>query len=151
MRIVVGSDHAGFGLKEFLKIELQRLGHEIVDVGTYDESPCDYPDFGFKAAKFVSKGEAEKGILVCGTGIGMCVVANKVKKIRAALVYDLYGAIQSRKHLNSNVLVLGARMTAKELALEIVKTWLKTEFDGGRHAQRIKKIEEWEGRCSLKS
>jgi ribose 5-phosphate isomerase B len=151
MKIAIGSDHAGFELKEFLKTELEKKRHVILDFGPFDTSPVDYPDYGFKVAQAVAKGDAEKGILVCGTGIGMCVVANKVKGIRAALVYDLFGAIQSRRHVNSNVLVLAGRMTAKELASEIVRVWLGTPFDGGRHAERIRKIEEWEERWFLKS
>lgn len=150
MKIAIGSDHAGYELKEFLKEELKKKGYEITDFGAQDTTPSDYPDFGFEVAKAVSSKKVERGILVCGTGIGMCVVANKVRGIRAALVYDLYGAIQSRKHLNANVLVLGGRMTAKELAREIVDVWLSTDFEGGRHASRIKKIEEWEERCFLK-
>ncbi len=147
MRIAIGSDHAGYDLKEFLKVEISKRGHQVLDFGVNDKSPSDYPDYGLKVARIVSRGDADRGVLVCGTGIGMCVVANKVKRIRAALVYDLYGAIQSRRHLDANVLVLGGRMTAKELAAEILDVWLNTPFEGGRHAGRLKKIEEWEDEC----
>lgn len=148
MRIAVGSDHAGYELKEFLKKEMESMGLEILDLGCYDESPVDYPEYGFRVAEKVSSGDADFGLLVCGTGLGMCVCANKVKGIRAALVYDLYAAIQSRRHLNANVLVLGGRMTGRELAKEILRVFLSTPFDGGRHERRIEKIEEYERRCS---
>lgn len=148
MKIAIGSDHAGYELKEFLKKELESMGKEIIDFGCFDESPVDYPEYGFKVAEKVSSKEVDFGILVCGTGLGMCVCANKVKGVRAALVYDLYAAMQSRRHLNANVLVLGGRMTGKELASEIVRVFLSTPFDGGRHERRIGKIEEYERRCS---
>lgn len=147
MKIAIGSDHAGYELKEFLKRELKSMGEEIFDYGCFDESPVDYPDYGFKVAEKVSSREVDFGILVCGTGLGMCVCANKVKGVRAALAYDLYAAIQSRRHLNANVLVLGGRMTGKELAMEIVKVFLSTPFEGGRHERRLGKIEEYERRC----
>lgn len=150
MRIAIGSDHAGYELKEYLKAEIIRKGYEVLDLGPKENTPSDYPDYGLKVAQTVSCGDAERGVLVCGTGIGMCVVANKVRGIRAALVYDLYGAIQSRRHLDANVIVFGGRMTAKELAAEILDVWLNTPFEGGRHERRIKKIEEWEERCFLK-
>lgn len=144
MKVVIGSDHAGFELKEYVKSVLKESGWTIVDVGTDSELSVDYPDLGVKAARLVVGGQADRGILVCGTGIGMTIVANKVKGIRASLVYDLYTAIQSRKHLDANVLVLGGRITGKDLAAEIVKVWLDTPFEGGRHQRRIDKITKWE-------
>ncbi|HOJ71338.1 MAG TPA: ribose 5-phosphate isomerase B [Syntrophorhabdaceae bacterium] len=144
MNIAIGSDHAGFELKDYIKNILVQMGHNVEDVGTDGLGSVDYPDFGIEVAWLVSEGKVEKGILVCGTGIGMGIVANKVKGIRASLVYDLYTAIQSRKHLDANILVLGGRVTGKGLAEEIVKTWLTTSFEGGRHKKRIEKIEAWE-------
>jgi len=144
MKIAVGSDHAGFELKEYIKKILTERGDTVIDVGTDSMESVDYADFGFKVAQLVSRREVEKGILVCGTGMGMSVVANKVKGIRASVVFDLYTAIQSRRHLDANVLVLGGRVTGKGLAEEIAKTWLDTPFDGGRHQKRIDKITAWE-------
>ena len=145
MKIIIGSDHAGLELKEYIKGILLEAGqYDVTDAGTNSPASVDYPDFGFEVARRVAAGEADKGILVCGTGIGMSIAANKVKGIRAALVYDLYTAAQSRKHLDANVLVLAGRITGKGLAEEIVKTWLSTEFEGGRHLGRIKKIEAFE-------
>ena len=144
MKIAIGSDHAGFELKEYVKGILQERNETIVDAGTTDTASVDYTDFGLKVAGLVSRGEVEKGILVCGTGIGMSIIANKVKGIRASLVFDLYTAIQSRRHLDANILVLGGRVTGKGLAEEIVKNWLDTPYEGGRHQRRIDKIEAWE-------
>jgi len=144
MKIAIGSDHAGFELKEYIKKILTECGDTVIDVGTDSMESVDYADFGFKVAQLVSRREVEKGILVCGTGMGMSVVANKVKGIRASVVFDLYTAIQSRRHLDANVLVLGGRVTGKGLAEEIAKTWLDTPFDGGRHQKRIDKITAWE-------
>jgi len=144
LKIAIGSDHAGYALKEDIKKILEARKDIIVDVGTDTESSVDYPDFGIETARLVSEGKAERGILVCGTGIGMSVTANKVKGIRAALVFDLYTAMQSRKHLDANILVLGGRITGKGLAEEIVRAWLDTPFEGGRHQKRIDKISDWE-------
>jgi ribose 5-phosphate isomerase B len=144
MKVVLGSDHAGYELKEYVKSVLGEMGCAVVDVGTDSEASVDYPDFGVKAAALVASGQTERGILVCGTGIGMSVIANKVKGIRASLVYDLYTAIQSRKHLDANVLVLGGRIIGKDLASAIVRAWLDTPFEGGRHQKRINKIEQFE-------
>lgn len=104
----------------------------------------DYPDFGIEAATLVGRGEADRGVLVCGTGIGMSIVVNKVKGVRAALIDDLYSAIQSRKHLDANILVLGGRVTGRDLAAEITRVWLDTPFEGGRHSKRLEKIEKYE-------
>lgn len=144
MKIAVGSDHAGFELKEYVKEILDERRDTVIDVGTDSTESVDYADFGLKAAQLVSRGDVERGILVCGTGMGMSVIANKVKGVRASVVFDLYTAMQSRRHLDANVLVLGGRVTGKGLAEEIVKTWLDTPFEGGRHQKRIDKIKAWE-------
>lgn len=144
MKIAIGSDHAGFELKEYVKGVLLERHETVTDVGTDSAKSVDYADFGLTVAGLVSRGEAERGILVCGTGEGMNIIANKVKGIRASLVFDLYTAIQSRRHLDANVLVLGGRVTGKGLADEIVKVWLDTPFEGGRHQKRIDKITAWE-------
>lgn len=143
-KIALGSDHAGYELKEHIKNTLIETGYDVIDFGTDSEVSVDYPYFGLEVAKAVSAGDADAGILFCGTGIGMTVVANKVKGIRAALVTDIYTAIQSRKHNNSNILALGGRVTGKGLAEEIVKVWLTTPFEGGRHEKRLERITEWE-------
>ena len=148
--MAIGSDHAGYALKEDVKKVLEGRNDTVVDAGTNTENSVDYPDFGIEVARLVSEGKVEKGILICGTGIGMSITANKVKGIRAALVFDLYTAIQSRKHLDANILVLGGRITGKGLAEEIVRAWLDTPFEGGRHQKRIDKISDWEkGHLSL--
>ncbi len=144
MKIAIGSDHAGFELKEHIRRLLERKGYTLIDAGTNSEASVDYSDFGLKVAQLVSEGSADKGVLICGTGMGMSVVSNKVKGIRAALAQDLYTAIQSRKHLDSNILVLGARVIGKGLAEEIVKAWFETDFEGGRHEVRVAKIKAWE-------
>lgn len=141
MRIAIGSDHAGFELKEFIKGLLLRDGHTVEDLGTDSDASVDYPDFALPVTDRVTSGTADRGILVCGTGIGMSVAANRVKGIRAALVSDLYLAIQSRKHLDANVLVLGGRIVGKGLAEEIVRVWMETAYEGGRHQKRIDKID----------
>ncbi|MBP1747975.1 MAG: ribose 5-phosphate isomerase [Deltaproteobacteria bacterium] len=144
MKIAIGSDHAGLELKEYIKSILAEENYEIQDYGTNSPQSVDYPDYGFKVAQEVAAGKADRGILVCGTGMGMSVVANKVKGIRAALAFDTYTAVQSRKHLDANVLVLGERVTGKGLAGEIVRAWLSADFEGGRHSGRIAKIEDFE-------
>ena len=144
MKIVIGSDHAGYELKEQIKVVLEEKGCTIIDVGTESLASVDYPDFGIKAATLVARGEVDRGVLICGTGVGMSIIANKVKGVRASLIYDLYTAIQSRKHLDANILVLGGRVTGKDLAAEIVRVWLDTPFEGGRHQKRIEKIERYE-------
>lgn len=144
MKIVIGSDHAGYELKEQIKAVLEDKGCTIIDVGTESQASVDYPDFGIKAATLVARGEVDRGVLICGTGVGMSIIANKVKGVRASLIYDLYTAIQSRKHLDANILVLGGRVTGKDLAAEIVRAWLDTLFEGGRHQKRIDKIDRYE-------
>ena len=144
-KIAIGSDHAGFRLKEFVKKLLRERGFEVIDVGTYSEERCHYPEYAKKVAQMVSNGEVPRGILVCGSGIGMSIVANKFKGVRAALCHNIYSAKFSRLHNDSNVLCLGGRVTGEDLTREIVETWLNTPFEGGRHSERldiIAKIEE---------
>ncbi len=144
MLIGVACDHGGFELKEALKAFLKSLGIEPLDMGTSNEDSVDYPDFGVKIAEKVSRGELEKGILICGTGIGMSMVANKFPRIRGALANDLYSSRLSREHNDANILIIGSRIVGKELAKEIVKVWLQTPFAGGRHKRRLEKIEALE-------
>jgi ribose 5-phosphate isomerase B len=143
MKIVIGSDHAGYELKLYLREMLFGL-HQVIDIGTDGPDSVDYPDYAAKAARLVASGEAERGILVCGTGIGMSIAANKICGVRAALAFDLYTAMQSRRHVDANVLALGALVTGKGLAAEIVRVWLETPFEGGRHDRRIEKIRRLE-------
>lgn len=140
MKIVIGSDHRGFVAKEQVKAIITQSGHQYIDVGTKDNSPADYPDIAYMAATAVSKGEADRAILICGTGIGMCIAANKVKGIRAALCHDELTAQISRHHNDSNVLCLSGDMTGEVLLRKIVEAWLTTDFKGGRHQRRINKI-----------
>jgi ribose 5-phosphate isomerase B len=140
-RIVIGSDHAAYPLKEKIKTCLSMRGIEVEDVGTHSEDSVDYTDFGSRVAALVSTGKFQRGILLCGTGIGMSMVANRFPGVRAALCADLFTAIMSRRHNNSNILVLGGRVIGEALALEMVKVWLETEFEGGRHQLRIDKID----------
>jgi RpiB/LacA/LacB family sugar-phosphate isomerase len=148
MRIAVASDHAGFELKEKLKEYLRELGHEYEDFGTNSSESVDYPDYALKVAECVAKKECERGILVCGSGIGMSMAANKVPGIRAALCYDTETARLSREHNDANVLTIGARLTDEKTAKEIVRVWLTTEFAGGRHSRRVNKIEGIEKKYS---
>jgi ribose 5-phosphate isomerase B len=143
VKIAIGSDHAGYDLKEFLKGSLA-TEHEFVDVGTQTTDSVDYPDYAEKVAELVTKGSVDRGVLICGTGIGMSVAANKIRGVRAALAFDLYTAMQSRRHLDANILVLGAQVTGKGLALEMARTWINTPFEGGRHERRIEKIRRLE-------
>ena len=138
--IAIGSDHAGFGLKEEIKNYLDELGLEYTDYGTYDTESCDYPVYGEKVARAVASGQAERGIVICGTGIGISMAANKVNGIRCAVCGDCYGAELARLHNDANVLALGARVTGGGLARKIVKIFLGTEFEGGRHARRLELI-----------
>ena len=144
MQIGVACDHGGFELKEELKPFLKSLGAEPMDMGTFSEESVDYPDFGVLLAEKVSRGELEKGILICGTGIGMSMVANKFPRVRAALANDLYSSRCSREHNDANILIIGGRIVGKELAKEIVKVWLETTFAGGRHKRRLEKVEALE-------
>lgn len=143
MRIAIGSDHAGYELKAYLG-QMLTGGHDVVDIGTDCLDSVDYPDYAVKVARLVAARRVERGILVCGTGIGMSIAANKVCGIRAALAFDLYTAMQSRRHVDANILVLGALVTGKGLAAEIARVWLETPFEGGRHEGRIEKIRRLE-------
>ncbi len=142
--IGLACDHGGFELKEEVKSFLKSLNCEIMDMGVFQEDSVDYPDYGILVAERISRREMEKGILICGTGIGMSIVANKFPGVRAALVNDLYSARCSREHNDANILVIGGRIIGKELAKEIVKVWLNTPFAGGRHSRRLEKIETLE-------
>ncbi|RKZ14892.1 ribose 5-phosphate isomerase B [bacterium] len=144
MRIGIGSDHRGFTLKEVLKNFLKKEGHQVVDFGTDSTNSVDYPDYAIPLAEAVARGELDRGILICNTGIGMSIAANKVKGVYAALVYHIDLASYSRLHNNSNVLCMGAEYTPPKKAEEIVKIWLKTSFEGGRHERRINKIRSYE-------
>lgn len=139
-KIAIGCDHAGLELKERIKDLLINLNFEPIDFGTYNESSVDYPDFGKKVSLSVSSGEVQMGILICGTGIGMSIVANKFPGIRAALCHDIYTAKMSRFHNDSNILILGGRVLDKKTAEDIVRVWIETPFEGGRHSERIDKI-----------
>jgi ribose 5-phosphate isomerase B len=144
MKIAIGSDHAGYELKTHL-MKILGPDHTFVNVGTDSTDSVDYPDYALKVADMVTSGEVDRGILLCGTGIGMSVAANKVEGVRAALAFDLYTAMQSRRHVDANILVLGALVTGKGLAVEMVKAWIETPFEGGeRHERRIRKIERLE-------
>lgn len=138
--IAIGSDHGGFELKEAVKALLEKRGIAVEDMGTNDGNSVDYPDFGEKVARKVSSGEAEKGVLVCGTGIGMSIVANKFPGVRAALAADTYMAKMAKQHNNANILVLGGRVIDENEASEMVAIWLDAEFEGGRHQVRLDKI-----------
>ena len=138
--LVIGCDHAAVGLKEEIKALLKGRGIPVRDVGTHGPESVDYSDYGIEVASLVASGEADRGILICGTGLGMSMTANRFAGVRAALCTDLFSAAMSRKHNNANVLVLGGRVTGPGLALEIVKTWLDTPFEGGRHQNRIDKF-----------
>jgi ribose 5-phosphate isomerase B len=140
MKIAIGNDHRGFEAKQQIKSIVTQLGHEVIDVGSNDSNPVDYPDPAYLAATAVSKKQADRAILVCGTGIGMCITANKVKGIRAALCHDELSARVSRHHNNANVLCISGDLTGEVLLRKIVEVWLDTEFSGGRHQRRIEKI-----------
>jgi ribose 5-phosphate isomerase B len=142
--IAIGSDHGGVELKDFLVGVLRAKGLEVSDVGTQGRESVDYPDFGREVSVRVSRGDAERGILICTSGIGMSILANKFPGVRAALVGDLDGARTSREHNDANILVLGGAKTERSLAQEILDTWLETPFAGGRHQRRIDKIAQLE-------
>jgi RpiB/LacA/LacB family sugar-phosphate isomerase len=150
-RIIVGSDHAGFTLKEAVKSYLESKGHRVTDVGTSDTASVDYPDFGCQVAEEVADGTYARGILVCGSGVGMAIVANKLPRIRAVLSMDEETARMSRLHNDTNILVLAGRRTDIDTARRIVDTWLSTAFEGGRHQQRLEKISELEKRLCRQS
>ena len=140
MKIAIGSDHRGFEAKQQIKAISTQLGHECIDFGTNDSNPVDYPDPAYLAATAVSKKQADRAILVCSTGLGMSIAANKIKGIRAALCQDELSARISRDHNDANVLCLSGDQTGEVLLRKIVEVWLKTEFSGGRHERRVRKI-----------
>ena len=142
MKIAVGSDHAGFRLKQLLRDYLLQEGHEVEDVGTFSEESVHYPEFAFKVARLVADGKVERGVLVCGSGIGMCMAANRFKSVRAVHATEPYSAKMSRRHNDSNVLCLGERFIGRDMALEILRVWLAEPFDGGRHNIRVQMMDE---------
>ncbi len=142
--VAIGADHGGFDLKENLRAYVTELGFDVRDMGAYNKNPVDYPEFAHAVARLVSTGTAWRGIMIDGAGIGSCIVANKVPGVRAGLAYDISSASNSREHNDTNVLTLGAGLIGVNLARQIVKTWLTTEFGGGRHAPRVDKIMEVE-------
>lgn len=144
MKIALASDHAGWRAKEQLRQVLVSLGHAVQDFGCASEDPCDYPDTGIPAARTVSEGQCDRAILICGTGIGMSIAANKMPGIRAATCHNAATVTVSRSHNDSNVLCLGARELSEETIAELAQTWLDTPFDGGRHARRLAKIKALE-------
>lgn len=140
MKVAIASDHGGLNLREEIKNLLEEMGIEFQDFGCECNTSVDYPDYAFPVAEKVAAGEFDRGILICGTGIGMSIAANKVKGIRCALVHDVFSAIATRQHNDSNMLAMGERVIGPGLAREIAKHWLTTEFEGGRHTNRINKI-----------
>ena len=144
MKIAIGSDHRGYEVKQRIITALQQLGHEVLDVGPYRRESVDYPDFAFQVATAVGEGRVDRGVLICGTGIGMCIAANKVHGVRAAPCHDSITAEMSRRHNDANVLCLSADLLGEEMIERIVKLWLETPFEGGRHARRVDKITKYE-------
>ncbi len=141
MRFAVGSDHAGFPLKELLREHLEKSDHEVIDLGTHDESPVDYPDYGAAVGRAVVAGDADIGVCVCGTGIGISIAANKIRGVRAAVVHDVSSARLAKHHNNANVICFGARLLGDVVALDALDAFSQSSFDGGRHEVRIEKID----------
>ncbi|MGL4730711.1 MAG: ribose 5-phosphate isomerase B [Clostridium sp.] len=148
MRIALGSDHGGLNLKKEIISHLEKNGYEVKDFGTYSDESCDYPDYALKVAEEVANKNFDLGILVCGTGIGISISANKVPGVRAALCSDTFSAHATREHNDANILALGERVVGRGLALDIVDTFLKAEFQGDRHQKRIDKITQIEAKYS---
>ena len=144
LRVAVGVDHGGFPLKGVLVEVLREAGAEVLDFGTDSEESCDYPDLALPVARTVAEGKADLGLLVCGTGIGMCVTANKVRGVRAALCHDTFSARMAREHNDANVLAMGARVVGSGLAADVLRAFLSASFAGGRHSRRVDKIRDWE-------
>ncbi len=145
MKLAIGADHGGYVLKNEIVAFLSKIANiEVVDYGTSGPEPVDYPDYGRKVSEAVSSGAADRGILICGTGIGMSIVANRYPKVRAALCHDNFTARMSRLHNDANVLAMGERVIGRGVALDIVKTWIETEFEGSRHQRRLDKIRDIE-------
>lgn len=138
--IAIACDHAGFELKSVLKDDLEEQGYSVIDLGTKNADSVDYPDYAYRLAKALREGQADQGVLVCGSGIGISIAANRFKEIRAALVHDALGARMCRQHNDANVICFGGRMIGEEVALDCLKTFLATEFEGGRHARRVDKL-----------
>lgn len=137
MKIAIGCDHTAIDLKETIKKHLQDMGHEVEDVGTYSKESCDYPIYGFKVANKIKNGEAERGVLICGTGVGISLAANKVKGIRAVVCSEPYTAKMARMHNNAQIVAMGARVVSDGLATDIVDAFMNAEFEGGRHQRRV--------------
>lgn len=144
MNIAIGSDHRGYSVKERVAKFLQHEGHQVLNMGTDSTSSVDYPDYAFAVARAVHTGQADRGILICGTGIGMCIAANKVPGVRAAPCHDRVTAEMSRRHNNANILCMSADLLGDELIEQMVHIWLETEFEDGRHARRVEKISDFE-------
>jgi ribose 5-phosphate isomerase B len=143
-RIAVGCDHAGFAYKQQIAALLREKGHEVVDFGTYSTDPVDYPLIGFKVGEAVASGEFERGVLVCGSSLGIAMAANKVRGIRAAPITEPYSAKLSRQHNDANIICFGERLTGWEMVVECLTTWLETEAEGGRHARRVGELNEYD-------
>lgn len=144
MKIAIGSDHRGYEVKKRLVALLKGLGHELTDHGAHAADNVDYPDFAFKVATDVGEGRCDRGVLLCGTGLGMCIAANKVKSVRAVSCHDRITAEMSRRHNDANVLCLSAHLLGDDLVETVVRIWLETPFEGGRHARRVEKISRYE-------
>jgi ribose 5-phosphate isomerase B len=144
MKVIISGDHAGMTIRNEVKSLLDEMSIEYEDTGCTCETSVDYPDYALPAAERVAKGEFDRGILICGTGIGMSIAANKVKGIRCALLHDVYSAKLTRQHNNANMIALGERVLGPGLAREIVQAWLETEYEGGRHERRLEKIKDYE-------
>ena len=142
MNISIGCDHGGYALKEHIKTYLEKQGHTLLDCGTYSTESCDYPDFGKAAAQAVADGRCERGIVICTTGIGISIAANKVHGVRCALCSEILSAEMTRRHNNANMLAMGAGMIGQNAAERIVDVFLSTEFEGGRHERRVNKLED---------
>jgi ribose 5-phosphate isomerase B len=152
MKVVIAADHAGFPLKEEVRADLEGSGHEVIDLGAYNTEPSDYPDFAEAVGKALMGGQAERGILICGSGVGVCVAANKMPGIRASMCHDNYSAHQGVEHDQMNVLVLGARIIGSSLAAELVKTFLNAQFQAGeeRFVRRLNKVKAIEARYMIR-
>jgi len=145
MKIVIGNDHAAVELKFIIKEQLEALGHEVINVGANTPESVDYPAIGEKAGRMIVAGEADCGVLICGTGVGISIAANKVKGVRACVCSEPYTAKLSKMHNNSNIIAFGARVIGSEMAKMIVDTWLETEYEGGRHQRRVDLLDAIEG------
>ena len=145
MKISIACDHGAFDLKERLKARLMEQGHQVTDCGTHSTDSCDYPDFGIAAAKLVAEGTCDRGVVLCTTGIGMSMAANKVKGVRCALCHETLSAEMTRRHNDANMMAIGAGFTGRNMAERMVEVFLSTEFEGGRHARRVEKMMALEG------